>query len=172
MAAAAGNPQLSRPEARGFSFGSGMKIATRRHMNCRQDDTGVGAVTNIPTESARAPQVLVVDDSKVIREIVVWLLHLSGYRALAAENGFAAQLLLQAEHPTLIITDLNMPLGDGWDLLTFCHKHCPEVPVMIISGEGLGKHPEIERWAASFLAKPFDSRKFRVAVDQLISQAA
>lgn len=149
-----------------------MKIAIRRHMSYRQDDAGVGAVTNIPTASCGAPQVLVVDDSKVIRDMVVWLLRLSGYRAIAAENGFAAQLLLQAEHPTLIITDLNMPLGDGWDLLTFCHKHHPEIPIMIISGEGLGKHPEIERWAASFLAKPFDSRKFRAAVDQLLSQAA
>jgi hypothetical protein len=43
---------------------------------------------------------------------------------------------------------------------------------MIISGEGLGIRPEIERWAAGFLAKPFDSKKFCAAVDQLISCVA
>jgi two-component system C4-dicarboxylate transport response regulator DctD len=141
-------------------------------MNIRQDDPDVGAVTLNPGESGGQPQVLVVDDSKVIRDTIVWMLRVSGYRALAAENGFAAQLLLMAEHPILIISDLNMPLGDGWELLTFCHKHCPEVPVMIVSGEGLGRHPEIERWAAGFLAKPFDFQKFQDAVGQLISRAA
>ena len=149
-----------------------MKMATERAMSYRQDDPAGGPVTFDPLKSSGSPQVLVVDDSKMIRDIIVWLLRISGYRALAAENGLAAQLLLTAEHPILIITDLNMPLGDGWELLTFCHKHCPEIPVMIISGEGLGKRPEIERWAAGFLAKPFDSRKFRAAVDQLISRAA
>jgi DNA-binding NtrC family response regulator len=149
-----------------------MKIATGRAMTYRDDDPAAGVVTVDPVETTNAPRVLVVDDSKVIRDIIVWLLRISGYRALAAENGFAAQLLLQAEHPILIISDLNMPLVDGWELLTFCHTHHPEIPVMIISGEGLGKHPEIERWAAGFLAKPFDSRKFRAAVDQLISRAA
>jgi CheY-like chemotaxis protein len=124
-------------------------------MGYLQDDPDAGSVTFNSGEAEGPPQVLVVDDSKVIRDIIVWLLRISGYRALAAENGFAAQLLLLAEHPTLIISDLNMPLGDGWELLTFCHKHHPEIPVMIISGEGLGKHPEIERWAAGFLAKPF-----------------
>jgi hypothetical protein len=42
--------------------------------------------------------------------------------------------------------DIAIEQGEGWELLTFCHKHCPEIPVMIISGEGLGKRPEIERW--------------------------
>ena len=141
-------------------------------MSYRHDEYS-GAVPAVdPAEADGPPQVLVVDDSKMIRDIIVWLLRMSGYRALAAENGLAAQLLLLAEHPTLIISDLNMPLGDGWELLAFCHQHRPEIPVMVISGEGLGKHPEIERWAAGFLAKPFDSKRFQAAVDQLISPAA
>lgn len=125
-----------------------------------------------PAEADGPPQVLVVDDSKIIRDIIVRLLRMSGYRALAAENGLAAQLLLQAEHPTLIISDLNMPLINGWELLAFCHAHHPDIPVLVISGEDLGKHPEIERWAAGFVAKPFDSKRFQAAVDQLISPAA
>jgi CheY-like chemotaxis protein len=164
-------PQLSLGEDGTFLCVSGMKIAAGRAMSYRQDDAVAGAVTFDPVKSVGVAQVLVVDDSQMIRDVVVWLLRASGYRVLAAENGLAAQLLLRAEHPTLIISDLNMPLGDGWELLTFCHMHCPEIPVMIISGEGLGKRPEIERWAAGFLAKPFDFLKFRAAVDQLISCA-
>ncbi len=116
-----------------------------------------------------APEVLVVEDEREVRHLILGLLRLSGYRAIAAENGFSAQLLLTAGHPKLIITDLNMPTSNGWDLLAFCHRHHPDIPVMIVSGEGLGKQPEIECWAASFVAKPFDSRKFRAEVDRLIS---
>jgi len=205
-----------------------MKIATANLMGYRDDDPAAGAVTVAPGQAACAPQVIVVDDSQVIRELVVWLLRVSGYRAIAAENGYAAQMLLKTERPALLITDLNMPLArilnsfrrsyghlsacktsagschricglmqnrpsedlfwnradrekaaslrgpqkvDGWELLTFCHRHRPEMPVLIVSGEGLGKRPEVERWASGFLAKAFDFGKFRFAVDHLVSCA-
>jgi len=178
-----------------------MKIATANLMGYRDDDPAAGAVTVAPGQAACAPQVIVVDDSQVIRELVVWLLRVSGYRAIAAENGYAAQMLLKTERPALLITDLNMPLArilnsfrrryghlsacktsagrchriselvDGWKLLTFCRRHRPEMPVLIVSGEGLGKRPEVERWASGFLAKAFDFGKFRFAVDHLVSCA-
>ena len=150
----------------------GMKIARETSMSYRHEETSAGAQTVDFGESDGPPEVLVVDDSKEVRDLIVWLLRISGYRALAAENGFAAQLLLLAAHPTLIISDLNMPLFDGWELLAFCHTHHPDIPVVIISGEGLGKHPEIERWAAGFLSKPFDSRRFRAEIDRFIPQGA
>jgi DNA-binding NtrC family response regulator len=138
----------------------------------RHDDSTAGAAIVNLGEGQMPAQVLVVDDSSAIREVIVWMLHASGYRALAAENGLAAQRLLTDARPVLIISDLKMPLCDGWELLTYCHEHHPEIPVMLISGDGMGEHPEIERWAAGFMAKPFDSREFRTAVDQLISRAA
>ena len=88
-----------------------MKIATANLMGYRDDDPAAGAVTVAPGQAACAPQVIVVDDSQVIRELVVWLLRVSGYRAIAAENGYAAQMLLKTERPALLITDLNMPLA-------------------------------------------------------------
>lgn len=131
-----------------------------------------GAISLDSLESETPPHVLVVDDSKEVRDLIVWLLHNRGYRALAAENGFAAQLLLTAMHPILIICDLVMPLGDGWELLTFCHTHHPEIPVLLVSGERLGRQPEVESWAAGFVPKPFDPQKFHSAVDLLLSRAA
>lgn len=138
----------------------------------RHDDSPSGAPILDAVENQMPPQVLVVDDSKEVRDAIIWMLRTSGYRTLAAENGFSAQLLLTAVRPTLIISDLKMPLCDGWDLLAFCHEYYPDIPVMIISGESLGEHPEIERWAAGYIAKPFDSQEFCTTVAQLISRAA
>ncbi len=147
-------------------------MAMARGMICRHDDSPGGAHTFVCVEDDEAPQVLVVEDTKEIRDIIVWLLRQSGYRALAAENGLAAQLLLATARPALIISDLNMPRCDGWELLSFCHRQHPDIPVMIVSSEGLGRHPEVERWAAGYVSKPFKFRAFRAEVERLISRAA
>ena len=70
----------------------------------------------------------------------------------------------------LIISDLKMPRGDSQDLLALRHKHHPDIPVMIVSGEGLGKRPDVERWAAGSVSKSFDSQKFCPAIDRHISR--
>lgn len=148
-----------------------MKLAEGDGTMIYQNDDADAELLTLDAEASHMPpQVLVVDDSKEIRDVIVWMLRISGYRALAAENGFAAQLLLTAMQPTLIVSDLKMPLCDGWDLLAFCHEHYPEIPVLIVSGQGLGNHPEIERWAAGYIAKPFDSHEFCNAVDRLMER--
>lgn len=136
-------------------------ISDRMPLHCQPDTEGADA------EDTR-PQVLVVEDDRTVRDITVWLLDTAGYRVLAAENGATAKQLLSSQHPILIISDLHMPLCDGWELLTFCHAKHPEMPVMIVSGDGLGHHPEIEQWASGFVAKPFTSRQFFAVLDKLI----
>jgi DNA-binding NtrC family response regulator len=123
-----------------------------------------------PAADNAPPQVLVVDDSKQTRDYVVWLLTASGYRALAAENGLAAQLLLVAIHPTLIVSSLDMPLGNGWELLVFCHRNYPEIPVLLMPDESLGRHTKIESLAAGVMDRSFDFRSFRFEVERLISR--
>ena len=120
----------------------------------------------------REPEVLVVDDSKEICDVIIWLLRGSGYRATAAQNGEAAKALLVAMHPALIVTDLRMPVCNGWDLLAFCHGQYPDVPVLIVSGETLGERPEIEAWAAGCVMKPFDAEEFLSEVERLVSRTA
>lgn len=141
-------------------------------MNFRHDDTSAGAATIANTQEKLSSQVLVVDDTKEIREVIARCLRRSGYRVLEAEDGLAAQIILSTEHPALVISDLEMPVSDGWDVLAFCHAHQPRLPVLIVSGATLGQRPEIERWAAGVLPKPFDLLRLRTEVERLISHAA
>src|SRR4051812_41325555 len=64
-----------------------------------------------------ASTVMVVDDSKDVRDVVVWLLGTCGCRARTAQDGLHAKLMLQEVQPAVIISDLRMPVCDGWDLL-------------------------------------------------------
>ena len=120
----------------------------------------------------RLPEVLVVDDSKEIRDVIVLVLRVAGYRATLAQNGEEAKAHLSTMHPALIITDLRMPVCDGWSLLAFCHTHHTEVPVLIVSGEPFGERPEVEAWAAAFVMKPFDPKNLQSEVNRLLSRTA
>jgi CheY-like chemotaxis protein len=141
-------------------------------MNFRQDNPSKSATTLAPFAENLSPQVLVVDDAREIRTCLSFLLRAIGYRVLEAEDGMAAQTILSVEHPALVITDLEMPVCDGWSLLTFCHAKHPELPVLICSGSAIGKQPQVEGWAAGYLPKPFDVEMLRTEVQRLISQAA
>lgn len=125
-----------------------------------------------PVAAREEPCVLVVDDAKAVRDVLAGLLRRSGYRVVVAENGFAAQLLLTAMRPTLILSDLHMPLSDGWDLLTFCHEHHADIPVILMSGGGLGQRPEIEQWAAGFFSKPIDVAHLQSEIGRRLRLAA
>ena len=141
-------------------------------MNIRHEDPCGGAVFVGDSATKRPVQVLIVDDAEDIRDYLGVVLRSNGYRVLEAADGLVARSILKLEHPALVISDLEMPVSDGWEVLTFCHDHCPETPVMIVSGAALGRQPEIERWAASFVPKPFSIARFRAEVERLISRAA
>jgi two-component system OmpR family response regulator len=148
-----------------------MNIADGNVMNFGHDDSSTSALAIESTDGVGLPpQVIVVDDSRDVREIVGSLLRNDGYRVLEAENGQVAQSLLATEHPALVISDLEMPNCDGWELLTFCHSHHPGIPVLIMSGSTSGKWPNIERWASGFLRKPFVTAQLESEVHRLISR--
>jgi DNA-binding response OmpR family regulator len=115
--------------------------------------------------------VLVVDDDEELRSLMITLLSRDGYRALGAQNGLIAQAIFLSERPALVVSDLDMPVCDGWELLAFFHAQFPAVPVLLISGKPLGRKPEIEGWAAGFLPKPFNGSRFRLAIGEALTRA-
>lgn len=141
-------------------------------MNFRHDDLPRGAALMENSVHPSPPKVLVVDDAKDIRDCISSFLRASGYRVLQAKDGLEAQLVLTNERLALVISDLQMPVSDGWDVLAFCHAKHPATPVLIISGAVLGERPDIECWAAGFLPKPFDVDRFRAELQRLAPLAA
>ncbi len=141
-------------------------------MNLRPDIAARSAAEIFSAEKKLPLQVLVVDDSRDIRGLIALLLRKQGYRVLEAEDGLAAQVILMTEHPALVISDLQMPLCDGWEILSYCHARHPEIPVLIVSGTAWGQRPEIECWAAGFLPKAFRIEQFHSEIQRLVGQAA
>ncbi len=84
----------------------------------------------------RQTTVLVVDDEDVVRALVARALREVGYRVLEASHGAAAVALLERDAASiqLVICDLVMPVLDGREVSIWMRQHCPDVPLLFISG--------------------------------------
>lgn len=104
--------------------------------------------------------ILVVDDEKPIRDILVYNLEKEGYRTIEAEDGEAAIDLAFKEKPDLILLDIMLPKVDG---LTVCKRirHNLNVPILILSAkdEEIDKILGLELGADDYITKPFSVRE-------------
>lgn len=85
-----------------------------------------------PTEVKR-PLVMIVDDDKMLRIILVARIHLLGYGVIAAEDGAEGLLLAKLYRPDLILTDALMPKMDGREMARRVRQHLPRVPTLIMT---------------------------------------
>jgi len=116
-------------------------------------------------------RVLVVDDEAPIRQMIGDVLRDEGYGVLAAGSGRGTLKLLETEQPDLVLLDLMMPDGDGWEVLQTlrAQPQLRTMPVVVMS-VGAGPPPQ-DGVSVSFLPKPFDLEQLLGAISQAIGPA-
>ena len=90
------------------------------------------------TESAdERITILAVDDSPTIRKIVSMGLESAGYKVITAADGMEAIKRITVANPSLVLTDINMPTVDGYQLckLIKSHEKTRSIPVIMLSGK-------------------------------------
>ncbi len=109
------------------------------------------------------PLVLVVDDSITVRRVTQRLLQREGYRVSMAADGLQALERLAEELPAVILSDIEMPRMDGFDLLRNVrgnaqYKH---LPTIMITSRIAEKHREhaFELGANHYLGKPYSEEE-------------
>ncbi|PIG07677.1 Hpt domain-containing protein [Comamonas sp. 26] len=109
------------------------------------------------------PLVLVVDDSITVRRVTQRLLQREGYRVTLAADGLQAIERLQEERPTLVLSDIEMPRMDGFDLLRNIRadQKLEGMPVVMITSRIAQKHREMARelGANHYLGKPYSDEE-------------
>lgn len=108
-------------------------------------------------DSSYEGAILVVDDEKMIRDLLVAMLkEADKYRLLTAENGRDALDICLNQDIDLVFTDLRMPEMSGMELLSELHRQKPEIPVVILTGYGRREDviEALRLGASNFLLKP------------------
>lgn len=102
-------------------------------------------------------KVLVVDDEKLIRDIVADFLTLEGYTVRTASDGLSATAELQRSRYDVVITDLKMPNMGGLDLLAEIRRSNPETLTVVMTGFGTVESAikAMKEGAYDYVLKPF-----------------
>lgn len=127
-------------------------------------------------EALRKPRVLVVDDSISIRKYVQRFLDRTGYEVEVAPDGMEALNVMGRIKFDAVITDLEMPVMHGYDLMAEMRKS-PEfmnIPVIVLTSRAGEKHRQkaMEMGAQGYLVKPFEEQEMLEALKKLLRGAA
>jgi DNA-binding NtrC family response regulator len=111
-------------------------------------------------------RVLVLDDERIVRELIVEILRRSGYEVVPAEDPEVALDLVATDAFDLLVTDVVMPGLSGLDVLERVRSLRPELPVVVVTGAGTYQTlaTAVERGAAATITKPFTHAELREAV--------
>lgn len=115
-------------------------------------------------------KILFVEDDLDLQEIVRVYLEKSGYDVMVASSGNKAIEILEKFNPDLIITDLMMSDGTGWELIKFLNKMEKKPKIIVLSGmKSILDHSialDILK-VDSFLDKPFDPKKLLIEIEKI-----
>ena len=112
------------------------------------------------------PAVLVVDDEPDLCELLSITLQRMDLSPRTAGNMDAAQRMLKTERFDLCLTDMQLPDGDGLELVKWIQQYCPSVPVAVITAHGNMETAvrALKLGAFDFVSKPLDLAGLRKLV--------
>lgn len=121
----------------------------------------------------RPPRILIADDDTALASLISERLEQHGYATVTAASGYEALVIAVSEHPDLLLLDVNMPMGNGFDTHSRLCKINPEgqPQVIYISGEPAPWLPKaaIDR-GAGFIRKPIDMQLLLETVDRTLNR--
>ncbi|TMC22203.1 MAG: response regulator [Chloroflexi bacterium] len=109
-------------------------------------------------ESPKKSRILIVEDEVPIQQVLSFFLQRNGFETLVASNGQEAMQIIPEFNPQLVILDLIMQPGSGWDVLHWMRlQHLtPRIPVLVVSAlVHLSEQVQgFEEGAIEYLTKP------------------
>lgn len=114
--------------------------------------------------------VLVVDDEPGVREMLTDALHLQGYQVTAVADGFEALKQLRENEFQLVVSDINMPKVDGYELLERMRNVGDATPVILLTARG--EKADLARGfrtgADDYVTKPFGLEELALRIEAVL----
>ncbi len=122
----------------------------------------------------KALKVLVVDDEIHIVQVVAIKLRNNGFDVITCENGAQALKIASKEKPNVIITDFQMPVMTGLELVENLRKQpdTAEIPVIMLTARGFAieDRQKEELNISACLSKPFSPRELLQSVEEVLKE--
>lgn len=115
-------------------------------------------------------KILVVDDTKNIREMLKTFLEIEGHKVFEAKNAEEALDIFNNEQIDLMFTDIKLPNVSGTELLKQIKKNNKSVTIIVMTAFGTIKNAvECTKYgAAAYLQKPFTTKRIKAVLDEVM----
>ena len=124
------------------------------------------------TPGTRQPTILIIENEVSNRLLIERVLSTRGYRCISASNGLEALNILDKEYVDLILTDLSMPVLDGYRTTQLIRERptMANVPIVAVTAYALNDENEaaMQIGCNEYLTKPFKPRQLLEVVDRLL----
>ena len=114
------------------------------------------------------PQILIVDDTPELLDLLTHLLRENGFEPIPAGRGREAQKAVRRSVPALAVIDILLPDSTGYQLADTLRRIAPDLPIIFISGVFKGDRQAMvakqQHNAAAFFEKPFDAHALLDAI--------
>jgi DNA-binding response OmpR family regulator len=122
----------------------------------------------------RKRQLLVVDDSESIQNLLSRALAFMGYDVTLAGNGLEAASLFLTGSYDLVMTDFQMPLMNGWELSRLVKEQSPSTPVIVVTGccDDMQCEKLNTNGVDAIIPKPFKLEEIEQTVQRLLNSGA
>jgi len=116
---------------------------------------------------------LIVEDDRDILKLLDATLTFKGYRVITAHNGREALEVIQLKRPSIVITDIMMPMLDGFGLVhrLRLNPETRDIPVVFITATFMTPEDRefaLDIGATRFIQKPVDLEKFLITIAELL----
>lgn len=112
--------------------------------------------------------ILTIDDSRTMQDMLRLALTDAGYRVLQAVDGLEGFAVLQSEALDAVITDINMPVLDGFGFIEKARadERFRDLPILVLTTESTSSMKDRARAAGAtgWITKPFDPEKLKDAL--------
>lgn len=137
--------------------------ASRSRQATTKDVGSAEPTQQVPVSVPQVPLILVVDDSITVRRVTQRLLQREGYRVSLAADGLQALERLQQERPAVVLSDIEMPRMDGFDLARNIRadESLAGLPIIMITSRIAEKHHDHARALGvnHYLGKPYSEEE-------------
>jgi CheY-like chemotaxis protein len=119
-------------------------------------------------------KILIAEDERDIRDLVIFTLQFSGYEVVSAANGEEAIDVTRREQPDLILMDVRMPRMTGYEACRVLKKEEPtqHIPIVFLSAKGQEKEVQsgLEVGATDYILKPFSPAHLTQRIDEILAR--